>query len=457
MLFSSNAGDDLFEDLAPSNPAISADRSDALERSMHENSDSATLASVTPEEIHSLSQEPEALDFIPEFTNQPTEISSVDSPKTFADLEIGLSGVFDDNIDENSQLLSEDVAVANSTYIQIETARIENDLLATENYPDINLKEISDLASSQIQPSDLFNAFNDSTDENSELLFEDVAVANSTYIQIETTDNIENDLSFTEAANQKELIENVENTANIDLQTANDFTQTVIQEPIVAGSDFSLDESNLETDENLEADLSEHVWDLEETDEPALVNEEENAIVSSTEELEVASVSATTETSQLVALENDRPILDEFADLEALLGEEVTLIPNATSIPEVDFVALEALLSADNDQTAAISNYQQSFATQPVLIPPHNTAKNAVSSPRIEDEFGDLEKLLAEADQTISHSSLLKSNTGKNPRSSTRRAARFEETMKVPVKQLDDMSNLVGEIGGKSQYLRAGS
>jgi len=443
LLFSSNAGDDLLEDLAPSNPVISTDRSDALERTVHENSDRAILESITPEEIHSLSQEPEALDFIPEFTNQPTEISSVDSPKTFADLEIGLSGVFDDNTDENSQLLSEDIAVANPTYIQFETEHRENDLLATETSLDISLSESLDLASPQTQPSDLFDTLNDNTDENLQLLFEDVAVANSTYIQIEIT---ENDLSFTEAANQEELIENVENTVNIDLQSVNDFTQIVIHEPIVADLDFSLDESNLETDKNLEADLSEQVWDLEETDEPALVNEEENAIVSSTEELEVASISVTTETAQVVALENDRPILDEFADLEALLGDEVTPTPNSASIAEEDFAALEALLSTDNAQTTAISNPEQSFKTQSILIPPQNAAKNTVSSPRMEDEFGDLEKLLAEADQTISHSSLLKSNTGKNPRPSTRRSARFEETMKVPVKQLDDMSNLVGEL-----------
>lgn len=64
----------------------------------------------------------------------------------------------------------------------------------------------------------------------------------------------------------------------------------------------------------------------------------------------------------------------------------------------------------------------------------------------IGDEFSDLEKLLAEADQTISHSPTVKSNTNKILRSSTRRGGRFEETMKVPVKQLDDMSNLVGEL-----------
>jgi chemotaxis protein histidine kinase CheA/CheY-like chemotaxis protein len=359
------------------------------------------------------------------------------------------------SFDENSQLLFEDVAA--STYIQMET---------TENTVDVSTTETSDLV--QAQPDDLFGSF----DKNPQLLFEDVAA--STYIQMETTENtvdelsttetsdlvqaqpdelsttetsldisfgensdsaqislevldteennnletafefpnnisledtsldFANDLLFTETAlleakNQEELEDSV---ATIDSQDVTDFTQTVIQE-------------NIETD----------FYDLEETSEAVSVLDEENAFVTSTEELASAEV---------VAPE------DDFADLEALLGQEVALNPKATSIPEVDFAALEELLGTDNDSNA-YDGLRQSLNTQPVL------AKNAVPSPAI-DEFGDLEKLLAEADQTISHSPVAKSNTSKAPRPSTRRAARFEETMKVPVKQLDDMSNLVGEL-----------
>ncbi len=106
------------------------------------------------------------------------------------------------------------------------------------------------------------------------------------------------------------------------------------------------------------------------------MSEDENAIVASTEEL------VTTETVEVVAPE------DDFADLEALLGEEVALNPKAASIPEVDFEALEELLGTDNDSDVHDGLRQrQPFNTQPVL------AKNDVPSPAI-DEFGDLEKLL---------------------------------------------------------------
>ncbi len=139
---------------------------------------------------------------------------------------------------------------------------------------------------------------------------------------------------------------------------------------------------------------------------------------------------------------------DEFADLEALLEEE---IPQSTSdrFIQEDFAALEALLSTDNEEeVAVVANNQTSSTHAPQFRPAAttHTDSDAVSSPAIGDEFSDLEKLLAEADQTISHSASTKQNTGKIPRPSTRRTARFEETMKVPVKQLDDMSNLVGEL-----------
>jgi chemosensory pili system protein ChpA (sensor histidine kinase/response regulator) len=554
LIFSSDSGDDLFDEL-DTNSTISAEISDRIQPSPPETS---LFAQHLGEEILKRSQQPEVLDFIPEFTNQPPEISAVD-------LELDLLGSFDENpqllfedvaistdntvdepsaietsldisseetlasaspqaqpddlfdsFNENPQLLFEDVAT--STYIQMETTdNTVDEPSAIENSLDISSEETLDSAAPQAQPNDLFGSFN----ENPQLLFEDVATStyiqmettdntvdelsaietsldtssretldsaapqaqpndlfgsfnenpqllfeittDSTYIQMETTDNtvdepsaietsldissretldsaqtstevlniepnnnldtafdfpektdvegtelgLADDLLFTETAlleseNQKELRESA---TTIDLQDVNDFTQTVIQEGV---------ETKL--------------WDLAETEisEPVLVSEGEKASVTSTEEL------VTTETVEVVAPE------DDFADLEALLGEEVALSPKATSIPEVDFAALEELLGTNDNESDGLRQHQP-FNTQPLL------ATNTLPSPAI-DEFGDLEKLLAEADQTISHSPVAKSNTSKAPRSSTRRTARFEETMKVPVKQLDDMSNLVGEL-----------
>ncbi len=194
-----------------------------------------------------------------------------------------------------------------------------------------------------------------------------------------------------------------------------------------ANSDFNdaaIPENVVELDVSDEAkNLSESGLNIAQTDEVAAITEEDNAVVADTE-LDVLSV---------VAAE------DEFADLETLLEEEF-----ASHIPDEDFAALEALLDGDNEEETSVA--PAPVSPQQLKAPTTANNANAVTSVEIDDEFSDLEKLLAEADQTISHSPSTKPKTGKTPRSSTRRAARFEETMKVPVKQLDDMSNLVGEL-----------
>jgi chemotaxis protein histidine kinase CheA/ActR/RegA family two-component response regulator len=123
--------------------------------------------------------------------------------------------------------------------------------------------------------------------------------------------------------------------------------------------------------------------------------------------------------------------VDEFADLEALLNDEVISTPDI-SISDMHFADLDALLDGEKLPSSVA----------PIAI--NNVSSKAVSS-ELADEFGDLEKLLKEADQTISHSSTPTSSTGKNQRP-LRRGTRFEETMRVSVKHLDDMSNLVGEL-----------
>ncbi|MDZ8109004.1 MAG: response regulator [Nostoc sp. DedQUE12a] len=529
LTLSSDAEDDLFEELAPVNSKIYAEINEIVTLE-----ESAQLFAAHPieEEIHSSSQQPETVDFIPEFTNQSPEISGVDSTQTSSELELS-------SFDENSQLLFEDVAVDNSTYIQIEIpddlvselsaletselpqaqpddlfgsfdenpqllfedVAVDNSTYIQMEIPDDLVGELSALETSELpqaQPDDLFGSFDEnpqllfedvavdnstyiqmeipddlvcelsaletselpqaqpddlfgSFDENPQLLFEDVAVDNSTYIQMEIPDDLVGELSALETSTlfqtSSEVLDSENNnlkaafkfTKNTDLENAkvsftNDllFTETSLLEELEANladinslsvnelTEVIISESG-ETDENLEANL----LNVGEISEDAPVLKSENA-VAMTEEL------TKTETVKEGAPE------DEFANLEALLGEELTPVPKAKEMPEVDFAALEELLGTDKNE-AADGLSQRQFLTQPM------PAKTLTPAARA-DEFSDLEKLLAQADQTISHSALAKANTTKTPRPSTRRTARFEETMKVPVKQLDDMSNLVGEL-----------
>ncbi|MEO1095484.1 MAG: response regulator [Cyanobacteria bacterium J06638_28] len=116
----------------------------------------------------------------------------------------------------------------------------------------------------------------------------------------------------------------------------------------------------------------------------------------------------------------------DFDELDALLEDE----PDSAGIPEdgsetVDFDDLEALLETDDSEAPA------SVDSSPDTSEP--------------DEFSDLEKLLEEADKTLGGSSpTIRSSSG--GRSSRRVGAMVDQTMRVSVKHLDNLNNLVGEL-----------
>ncbi|MEM0978999.1 MAG: response regulator, partial [Cyanobacteria bacterium P01_H01_bin.58] len=116
----------------------------------------------------------------------------------------------------------------------------------------------------------------------------------------------------------------------------------------------------------------------------------------------------------------------DFDELDALLEDE----PDSEGVTEdgsetVDFDDLEALLEADDSEAPAPED-----------------ASADTSEP---DEFSDLEKLLEEADKTLGGSSpTIRSSSG--GRSSRRVGAMVDQTMRVSVKHLDNLNNLVGEL-----------
>ncbi|MEH2225269.1 hybrid sensor histidine kinase/response regulator [Nostoc sp.] len=394
--------------------------------SFEENSDSASPEAQSSELFGSFDENPQLL-FEDVATNELTYIQMDTTENIVDELSETINfGESSDSASFQAQLDdlfdSEDVATNELTYIQMETTENTVDELSET----ISFGESSDSASPEAQSSELFGSF----DENPQLLFEDVATNELTYIQMETTENTVDELS--------ETINFEENSDSASFQAQ--------LGDLFDSEDVAINELTyiqMETTENTVDELSETISfgetsDSAQTSPEVLQTEENNNLETTFELIENTVVENNllfTETTEIVAQE------DEFADLAALLGEEVAPIPKAKKIPEVDFAALEDLLSTDNNSDVYDGLRQrQPFNTQPV------SAKNTIPSPVIKDEFGDLEKLLAEANQTISHSTVVKSNTSQANRPSSRRAARFEETMKVPVKQLDDMSNLVGEL-----------
>ena len=131
----------------------------------------------------------------------------------------------------------------------------------------------------------------------------------------------------------------------------------------------------------------------------------------------------------------------KFEDLEALIDEPV----GNTKTPiqaQVNFGELEALI----DQPVAALLEQNS--TVSLSNNPSTTTTLANQGKDSEDEFEDLEELLSEIHHEVGSQSNGK-NTSKQNRLGSRRTHQvrvFEQTLKVPVKQLDNLSNLVGEL-----------
>jgi chemosensory pili system protein ChpA (sensor histidine kinase/response regulator) len=109
-----------------------------------------------------------------------------------------------------------------------------------------------------------------------------------------------------------------------------------------------------------------------------------------------------------------------FADLEALLEEEPTVLKSAEFLkPNSDvFSELEKLIGEPPPPATAVT--------------PTKSGKPAVTAVKFkpEEDFSELEELLG--------SDMPAKKLGKRPL--------LEQTMKVPIKQLDNLSNLVGEL-----------
>ncbi|HEY9692759.1 MAG TPA: response regulator [Oculatellaceae cyanobacterium] len=122
---------------------------------------------------------------------------------------------------------------------------------------------------------------------------------------------------------------------------------------------------------------------------------------------------------------------DDFDDLEALLDKPANsaVAKKTVESDANDFGDLEALL---DESFTASPPPQQLAATTKRATPP--------AAKPVDDEFGDLEKLLEQTDKSMGGPPT-QSQGQARPRQKV-----FEQTMRVPVKHLDSLSNLVGEL-----------
>ena len=340
------------------------------------------------QEISGFSQVPETLDFIPEFTQEPPKTVSVDSVSALDDVDLF------DNLDESQQSIFEELSTTDdSAYDQwdnVDDLLEDEELSVSETSLDISYPE--NLDSQQFEP---------------ELEVED----------INAISGLGDDVNIAE---ETDLVE--------DLFTTETEQQEVNQEELLVNNAEESSVAPLDDGE----EIADQLLNTEDSSRTEELDHSENA------EFVLAEAEATSDSEFGTSIQN------EFADLEALLEEEIAESFDASSMPEEDFAELEALLDTSSLGEEVGVSHDQTNRERTT----NQSASESMASLDLDDDFSDLEKLLAEADQTISHSLPVKPKpqTNKVTRPLDRRTARFEETMKVPVKQLDDMSNLVGEL-----------
>jgi chemotaxis protein histidine kinase CheA/CheY-like chemotaxis protein len=185
-----------------------------------------------------------------------------------------------------------------------------------------------------------------------------------------------------------------------------------------------------------EVELYEEIDDLEEILEqlPTIESRELNGEVAQLEDL----------INGVVAIPLE--IYEDIKELETLIDQPATLLVDNNSF---NFEALMNLINAPAtpEKTPSISPVKPSAKTKTVSLPIAPVVKEKFTAPSKEkedDEFSDLEALLEKADNSMGGGK----TSGISPRQSSqpKKANIFEQTMKVPVKQLDTLNNLMGEL-----------
>ncbi|MEM7555050.1 MAG: response regulator [Cyanobacteria bacterium P01_A01_bin.84] len=340
-----------------------------------------------------------------------------------------------------------------------------DDLFAVENLPDNQVDNNISEISTQINSLDAINSDIEEVSvprEASNNIDDLFAVENLPDNQVDTADlfdRVENildtNLEEIELPSSKEddIFQDLEASIDIsELQIDTPNQRKILEEKTVfqeLEADISL--PNLEIDEDCSTDFLDNLEGYNENIQIPVDTSKENTdnsnnleelfsddsnnsiedVFSSNTFQEDENTSTKSISENKVTSDNNVVSDEEFDRLEFLLNEEPVQAAELET-PEnqdQDFAALEALLDEDS-----------SFP-QPLVESAEANSQEELSVTNIEDEFSDLQKLLDEVDNTLPTSPAAQTNR----RPSVRRAAR-EKTMKVPVKHLDDMSNLVGEL-----------
>lgn len=233
-------------------------------------------------------------------------------------------------------------------------------------------------------------------------------------------------------------------TEEVELSLDGDLTQTESEE----NSNFNL-ESSLELDDNFSL-MTESDGDLSSSSTAAIIDENITELMSVVESIyqDTAENEISLEEAQvdfLADAQSDGD--DDFLELDALLQEEES-VTNAIATAEALLDLSSTPIVSTSDAPAATASNDDDFGDLEQLLqeaPKPTTATSTTQSGG--DDFSDLEQLLQKTPPASAPTQSVPaavSQPAATP-SSPRRSA-FEQMMRVPVKQLDSIGNMVGEL-----------
>ncbi|MCL2931898.1 MAG: hybrid sensor histidine kinase/response regulator [Trichodesmium sp. MAG_R03] len=250
--------------------------------------------------------------------------------------------------------------------------------------------------------------------------------------------NTNNDLT-SKAANLEALFEDLE---TIDEQV--DLEEIPVQ--VEAENLTSCSFSEIFTQEDLYPSDSQELKNLDGLNYPDLIQEDNNDLNSlldnellDNQNLDLENSGETIDLGKLLDVENDK--ISEYTEKSQQL-----IANNQVKVDDYEFIALEAILNGEK-----LENYNvfvqleqllngMEVNSKPKEKKPVSIEKNLLPA---EDPLTPLDKLFKNPDPKISNQSILVS-TPSHTRSRGKRSP--EQTIKVPAKQLDNLSNLVGEL-----------
>jgi chemosensory pili system protein ChpA (sensor histidine kinase/response regulator) len=183
-------------------------------------------------------------------------------------------------------------------------------------------------------------------------------------------------------------------------------------------------------------------------EEPVIAHHKTPIRTTPTRTQEKISVSAA-QISPSLDLSKPLPVFfyDGLETLETLISQP----PLLANFSNLDIKSLEALIDAPCQVPDTVA---------PKVVVPQPVAPRAIAVSKqfdteTEDEFKDLEALLEQADRTMGGPPTMVTVGGQRlqPRNRPAKTKSFEQTMRVPVKQLDNLSNLIGELVVKRNRL----